>query len=332
MRLRLTTLILLLASTFLPAQVKVTQDADHVQVEIDGKPFTTFYLHEGDAMKPFLYPLRTASGKIITRHFPMENVEGEPTDHQHQRGLWFGHEDVKAASDPAPHGSDFWNNETSASYVTRSPRRGWIKVDKITEAKGGKNGVIGAQMTWSALDGTKLLEEKRVMTFSGDSKLRTIDLDITLTAVTAVKLGDAKDGVLGIRLARSLQEDSADRGKKDNLAHTGTMVNADGQEHEKNVWGKLSNWVDYSGDVDGEKVGVAIFDNPQNSRRAIWHSRGYGLFAANPFGRTAFDKALPDGSVSLEPGGTLHFRYRIVIHSGDAKDAGIAKLWDQYVK
>jgi hypothetical protein len=314
----------LLASVFLPAQVKITQDADHVQVEIDGKPFTTFYLHEGDAMKPFLYPLRTADGKIITRHFPMEKVEGEPVDHQHQRGLWFGHEDVN--------GSDFWNNETSDSYVKSRPKRGWIKVDKITEAKGGKTGVIGAQMTWSALDGTKILEEKRVMTFSGDAKVRTIDLDITLTALTAVKFGDAKDGVLGIRLARSMQEDSADKGRVDNLAHTGTMVNADGAEKEKGVWGKLSNWVDYSGDVDGEKVGVAIFDNPKNSTRAIWHSRGYGLFAANPFGRKAFDKTMADGAVELEPGKSLHYRYRIVIHTGDAKDAGVAKMWDQYTK
>jgi len=186
-----------LAPAIITAQVKVTQDADRVHVEIDGKPFTDFYLKEGDAMKPFLYPLRTASGKIITRHFPMEKVEGEPVDHQHQRGLWFGHEDVN--------GSDFWNNETSDSYVKSRPKRGWIKVDKITEAgssKTGKTGTIGALMTWSALDGTKLLEEKRTMTFSGDAKTRTIDLDITLTAATKVKFGDAKDGVLGIRRKR----------------------------------------------------------------------------------------------------------------------------------
>ena len=65
--------------------------------------------------------------------------------------------------------------------------------------------------------------------------------------------------MLGIRLARSIQEDSADKGKKDTMAHTGTMVNAEGKEKEAGVWGKTSNWVDYSGDVDGEKVGVAIF-------------------------------------------------------------------------
>ncbi|SRR5579871_407788 len=321
MKIRSTIFLLFLASAFLPAQVKITQEADKVNVEIDGKPFTTFYLHEGEAMKPYLYPLRTASGKVITRHFPMEKVDGEPADHPHQRGLWFGHEDVN--------GSDFWNNETS--YTTRS-KRAWIKVDKIDEVKSGKTGKIAATMTWSALDGTKLVRENREMRFSGDSKLRVIDLDITLTALTNVKFGDAKDGVLGIRLARSLQEDSADKGKADTGPHTGTMVNAEGATKEKGVWGKLSDWVDYSGDVDGEKVGVAIFDNPANSTRSIWHSRGYGLFAANPFGRTAFDKSLSDGSKSVDEGKSIHYAYRIVIHEGDAKDAGIAKMWDAYVK
>jgi hypothetical protein len=318
-------LSVVLAGVDVPAQVKVTPDGDRIHVEIDGKPFTDFYLKEGDAMKPFLYPLRTASGKIITRHFPMENVDGEPVDHQHQRGLWFGHEDVN--------GSDFWNNESSASYVKSRPKRGWIKVDKVTEAKSGKTGVIGVLMSWSSLEGAKLVEEKRIMTFSGDAKLRVIDLDITLTAAVKVRFGDAKDGVLGVRLARSMQEASADRGVKDNLEHTGTMVNAEGKEKEAGVWGKTSDWVDYSGDVDGEKVGVAILDSPKNAPRAIWHSRGYGLFAANPFGRSAFrnDKS-QDGSVTLEPGGMLHFRYRIVIHSGDAKSAGIAKIWEQYAK
>src|ERR1035438_2008852 len=109
---------LFLASALLPvqfsAQVKVTQDADHVQVEIDGKPFTTFYLHEGEAMKPYLYPLRTASGKIITRHFPMEKVEGEPVDHPHHRGLWFGHEDVN--------GRGLWNNRSGARTVWETSR------------------------------------------------------------------------------------------------------------------------------------------------------------------------------------------------------------------
>ena len=91
--------------------------------------------------------------------------------------------------------------------------------------------------------------------------------------------------------------------------------------------------MDYSGEIDGEKLGIAIFDNPENSRRARWHVRAYGLFAANPFGLSTFtgDKS-QNGAVTLEPGGRLRFRYRVVIHPGDVKSAGIAKLWDEYLK
>ena len=113
----------------------------------------------------------------------------------------------------------------------------------------------------------------------------------------------------------------------------GLIVNAEGVQHEKDVWGKPSHWVDYSGEIGGEKLGVAIFDYPGNSRPARWHVRAYGLFAANPFGYSVFtnDKS-KDGSVKLDPGQSIHFVYRVVVHSGDTQTAGIAKLWDDFSK
>src|SRR5258708_39993622 len=78
MKQRLPLLTLLLASALLPAQVKVTPDGDRIHVEINGKPFTDFVLKEGEAMKPYLNPIHTASGKLITRHLPGELVAGEP--------------------------------------------------------------------------------------------------------------------------------------------------------------------------------------------------------------------------------------------------------------
>jgi len=110
------------------------------------------------------------------------------------------------------------------------------------------------------------------------------------------------------------------------------MVNAEGLEGERQVWGKRSAWVDYFGEVEGEKLGVAIFDHPQNPKHpTFWHSRSYGLFAANIFGERDFmaDKTR-DGSITLEPGGTLRFRYRVVIHPGDFRSANIAELYRQY--
>jgi hypothetical protein len=112
------------------------------------------------------------------------------------------------------------------------------------------------------------------------------------------------------------------------------MVNAEGKETEKNVWGKRSPWLDYSGQVDGQTVGVAVFDSPGNPRHpTYWHTRAYGLLAANPFGVRDFtaDKS-QNGSMTVAPGQTLRFRYRVVIHTGDSREAQIAELYRQYAK
>ncbi|MGC8795088.1 MAG: DUF6807 family protein, partial [Bryobacteraceae bacterium] len=58
------------------AQVKVTQAPGRIEVEIEGKPFTTFFVGS-EAPKPYLHPLRSASGKVVTRYYPMELREGE---------------------------------------------------------------------------------------------------------------------------------------------------------------------------------------------------------------------------------------------------------------
>src|SRR6266481_4490940 len=69
---------LVMSTALASAQVKVVSEADRFRVEIDGKPFTDFVLRGGEAMKPYLHPLRSATGKIVTRHFPMETVKGSP--------------------------------------------------------------------------------------------------------------------------------------------------------------------------------------------------------------------------------------------------------------
>jgi hypothetical protein len=90
--------------------------------------------------------------------------------------------------------------------------------------------------------------------------------------------------------------------------------------------------MDYSGTVEGQQVGIAIFDNPGNPRYpTYWHARGYGLFANNIFGVSQFTKNKEaDGSMTLKPGEQLHFRYRVVIHPGTADGAKLADLYKEY--
>ncbi len=73
-------------------------------------------------------------------------------------------------------------------------------------------------------------------------------------------------------------------------------------------------------------------DHPGNPRHpTYWHSRAYGLFAANPFGVADFERdKSKNGNMTLESGQSLRFRYRLVIHPGDVKSANVAALYKEY--
>jgi Methane oxygenase PmoA len=301
----------------LAGQVRVTQPtAGRISVEIDGQPFTDFYVGP-ETNKPYLHPLRSASGKIVTRGYPMENIPGETHDHPHHRGLWFSHGDVN--------GYDFWGNEARGGKFGRIVL---TKVDRISSGK--ESGSIAATFEWRDPSGKPLLTEARQMTFYGQKDSRTIDFDISLTALEKVTFGDTKEGTFAIRLAAALEEPRPDAPAEPK--RTGKMVDSQGREGEKQIWGKRADWVDYYGVVDGDPLGIAIFDNPSNPRHPTWwHARSYGLFAANIFGLHDFENdKTKDGSLTLEPSQSQRFRYRVVIHPGDVRSAHIAQLYSAY--
>jgi len=82
--------------------VKVTQHPDRISVDIDGKPYTDFFLPP-DGNKPYILPLRTASGIIVTRPYPLVGVKGEDIDHPYHHGIFFAHGDIN--------GTEFWATE-----------------------------------------------------------------------------------------------------------------------------------------------------------------------------------------------------------------------------
>lgn len=293
----------------LVAQVKVTSASDRIMVEIDGKPFGDL-IFGGDAWKPYFHPLRSASGKIVTRRFPMEVVEGEPRDHNHHRGLWFGHIDTN--------GIDFWSTDP---LNKPNPKFGKIVVRRVNDVKSGKkSGSLTATFDWNHPDGHTMLTEVRTMTFYSDPKLRIIDFDATLTPKEQIYFGDDKDGFFALRVAKELQEQGG----------TGVITNADGLRGEKMVWGKPSNWADYSGTLEGESVGFAIFDHPGNPHHPTrWHARAYGLFSANPFGSQTFSPTNPQGGLTVKAGEPVRFRYRVIIHPAGVDLAEMYKKWEK---
>jgi len=293
------------------AQVQISRQSDRVAVTIDGRESTSFY-YGPQVTKPYLWPLRCASGTELTRHWPMEIVEGDPHDHIHHRGLWFGHSLVN--------GFDFWNSDPSY----HNAKMGTAVVTGIDRADGGKDlGTLAAELEWRDPAGRILLSEKRTFVFhAGDP--RVVDLDVVLTAREDVTFGDEKDGVFGIRLAHELEEPLVA-----DPVRTGHMTSSEGCHQEAGCWGKRADWVDVSGRFTSGPAGVAVFDHPENPRfPTYWHVRGYGLLAANIFGVKAFtEDAAADGGLKLTRGQTLRFRYRVVLHTGDAASAKIQDLY-----
>jgi hypothetical protein len=188
--------------------------------------------------------------------------------------------------------------------------------------RGGANsGLIRATFDLEGADKKVFAEETQEYKFSGDKNSRVIDCEFIIKAGTdPVRFGDTKEGTFAIRLAPALD------------APAGNMVSSEGGVGEKQVWGKSANWVNVDGAIDGQKLGVAIFDAPDSFRHpTYWHARGYGLFAANPFGLSFFYADHEhDGSYTLPAGKSIRFRYRVLIHEGTYKDARVADKYTEY--
>lgn len=111
------------------------------------------------------------------------------------------------------------------------------------------------------------------------------------------------------------------------------LVNSHGQVNDK-AWGKPAPWVDYSGRLGEETVGICMMNHPTSFRYpTTWHARTYGLCAANPFGLGDFagDRSV-DGAHTLAPGESITLRYRILLHKGDAETAKLDEAFKAYAQ
>jgi len=118
----------------------------------------------------------------------------------------------------------------------------------------------------------------------------------------------------------------------DNTGVAGVYLSSEGKVGEKEAWGTRAKWMTLSGNVKGADVVIAIFDHPKNpTYPTYWHSRGYGLFAANPFGAKEFTKGAETLNYTLEPGQKATFRFRVLINSGKLNKEQTEALYQQFL-
>ena len=249
-------------------------------------------------LKPCFYPL-VAHGVNVLRGFPLEEKPGEVKDHPHHTGVYHAFGEVN--------GREYWS---------KLP----IENKRILRREAGPVGArIVAENHW----GQDLVEVQDVLVLNvGDDAI--MDWTITLTAaqgpvVFARDLKMAKEGSFAVRVAQGLVDpDRKSQGRE-------IMSDALGNRGEAAIRAAQAPWVDYSGTVEGKKVGIALMDHPSSFRHPTnWHVRAYGLFAANPW--------LVRGEHRLEKGASITFRYRIYVHAGDAAAGRVPEVYAGFAR
>jgi hypothetical protein len=288
---------------------EVIKQSDRVDLVQDGKLATSYVFKSGS--KPILWPLMGPDDTRMSREYPMvADSPNEEHDHPHHRSLWMTYGEVNDF--------DFWAEGKGKGEV--------IHTEVVETSQSATSASVRAKHVWQAAaignaPAVPLLEEECIYTISGTADERYIDCEYTLkhapkSAKAPIHFGDTKEGMFAIRVPESMRADKAG----------GQILNSSGLRNA-DTWAQPADWVDYSGKASPDAAndsGIAILIHPSSfGRTGYWHVRTYGLFAHNPFGSKHFIEgryktSLPNtfGGLSLEPGRTIHFFYRVVLHRG----------------
>ncbi|MEM2598544.1 MAG: PmoA family protein [Thermoproteota archaeon] len=257
---------------------------DALIVNYGGKPVAG-YNYGKSLSKPYLYPIFSTNGVRVT--------EDRPKDHVHHRSLWVAHGDVN--------GHDFW---------AEFKESGRIEAENVKVNSCGKVFFeLSSSNVWIARSGSIELYEERTVRIWRLKRDVLLDIEIILSnREKDVRFGDTKEGgILSIRVNEKIKVDNG-----------GRIENSFGGINEAETWGKRAAWCDYSGVVDGQKVGITAFDHVDNFRYpTYWHVRNYGLMTANMFGSSVFTNSPKNrGDYVLTKGEELRFKYRVLVHEG----------------
>lgn len=275
-----------------------------IDVTVDGRAFTTFR-YGTDGFRPYFFPVWGPGGSPVTRGETSDNS----SDHVHHRSLYVAYGEVNDV--------DVWaEGENSGRVVHQS----------FTDKSGGAAvGKIYTENDWVNKAGEKLMSDRQNFRIYNTPDTGTIiDLDLTFIASARdVYFGDTKEGgIISVRVNPSM-----------NASDGGKIENAYGGTNEGETWGKRAQWCDYSGIVEGTPVGIAVFDHISNPRYpTYWHVRNYGLMTTNIFGTGTFEgDQSKDGSYTLKSGEEMNFRFRVLIHAGDAATGQVAQKYHDFI-
>ncbi|MHC1768319.1 MAG: PmoA family protein [Verrucomicrobiia bacterium] len=246
--------------------------------------------------RPFLYPVNGPDSVPLTEFGKPHDPTGS---HAHHYSLWIAHASVG--------GADFWseNGGVIAHQAIESLQDGplFCRLAHTTQWRDAGNVLLKDRRSW-------IVHKLEPV---GGIRLIDVDLEFSTPGAEPVVLGKTSFGFLAARVAQSMTV--FDGG--------GEILNANGDRNEQGAHLKRAAWIDQSGPISQDRWnGIAILDHPDNPNHpTAWHCRNDGWVGA------AFNS---DAPFTLDPGKSLHLRYRIVLHRHNATDAHVADRFREY--
>ncbi len=245
---------------------------------------------------PYFYP---TTGPVSGRSLTSESSLPYP----HHRSLFFGCDRVN--------GANYWQEGYDVGQILSSGP----KVGKST----GESLEILDQCEWKHPSHPVDMRDERTITIQVKSTaLRIIDVHIRWTAVRDVVIEKTNHSLFSLRAASDVVPTGG-----------GQLVNSGGKNGEKETAGRKAAWCSFYGrraGLSGNEVeGITLMDHPRNPWAPTpWFTRDYGFMSPTPFYYLTEPWKLPAGD-------SVVLRYRLVLHAGDPKKAGIPDIYASWI-
>jgi len=275
----------------------IEEKADRLIITEGGRPVAEYVFNDPIIKRPYFRNVHTPSGIQVTRnHPPVEGTDlaDHPTFHP---GIWWGFGDIN--------GEDFWRNKGTIRHERFSRKmeseKTSVRIDEECVLMTAADETLG-RVHFHATIGRQEF-----------GYVYTLGAGFTSLKGRELTLGDQEEMGLGVRVATPLAEKNG-----------GKVASSEGTTGAKAVWGTQAVWCDYSGTIDGRKIGVTSWNHLPSwgaKHASWWHVRDYGLMVANGFGK----RANPEHPlINVKHGADRSFSYVIIVHDAANYDPATA--------
>ncbi len=286
-----------------PSQdVNASMEADRISVKVNGEDFTS-YLFSQEHKYPFYYPVNgPLSGRSVT------TWDQEPYPHHSSLYVsldWVISENVARGN--------YWQprHELETGQVfSRNPQ---------ILSNDGKSVVFTDHLEWivPATGNHHFNETRTVKIWAPSSTVRVMDFNLEFDVLKDLSVRPTGHSFFSARMRPEIAVGCMNHGPELAPLGTGTIVDSDGNRDEAGIREKAGDWAAFYGDNDGVTKGLAIIQHPENSYYpGLWVTRDYGFFSPSSF-------CFNEEPVEMSAGQKLSFRYRVVVFSGNHKEADI---------